>query len=248
MSLSYIRSLLITDPIIILATIVMGSISLLTSLFDANGRVQHQISRIWSRMLLMVSGVKMRIEGLEKIDPRTTYVFVANHRSFMDIPVLLAHLPLQFRFLAKKGLFLIPFLGTHLRRAGHLPVVKDNPRASLKSMGDAVRLLRQQGMSVMLFPEGGRSRDGMLQDFIEGAAYIAVKSGAPVIPIAMTGTREVLPMGSLQIMSGMVELRIGDPIPTANLTLKDKATLTQIMHDRVADLLSQSASQPQETR
>jgi 1-acyl-sn-glycerol-3-phosphate acyltransferase len=248
MSLSYIRSLLITDPIIILATIVMGSISLLTSLFDANGRVQHQISRIWSRMLLMVSGVKMRIEGLEKIDPRTTYVFVANHRSFMDIPVLLAHLPLQFRFLAKKGLFLIPFLGTHLRRAGHLPVVKDNPRASLKSMGDAVRLLRQQGMSVMLFPEGGRSRDGMLQDFIEGAAYIAVKSGAPVIPIAITGTREVLPMGSLQIMSGMVELRIGDPIPTANLTLKDKATLTQIMHDRVADLLSQSASQPQETR
>jgi 1-acyl-sn-glycerol-3-phosphate acyltransferase len=248
MSLSYIRSLLITDPIIILATIIMGSISLLTSLFDANGRVQHQISRIWSRMLLMVSGVKMRIEGLEKIDPRTTYVFVANHRSFMDIPVLLAHLPLQFRFLAKKGLFLIPFLGTHLRRAGHLAVVKDNPRASLKSMGDAVRLVRQQGMSVMLFPEGGRSRDGMLQDFIEGAAYIAVKSGAPVIPIAMTGTREVLPMGSLQIMSGIVELRIGDPILTANLTLKDKATLTQIMHDRVADLLSQSASQPQETR
>ena len=120
MSLSYIRSLLITDPIIILATIVMGSISLLTSLFDSAGRIQHQISRIWSRMLLAVSGVKMRIEGLEKIDPGATYVFVANHRSFMDIPVLLAYLPLQFRFLAKKGLFLIPFLGTHLRRAGHL--------------------------------------------------------------------------------------------------------------------------------
>src|SRR5579859_472777 len=248
MSLSYIRSLLITDPIIILATIVMGSISLLSSLFDSAGHIQHQISRIWSRMLLAVSGVKMRVEGLEKIDPGPTYVFVANHRSFMDIPVLLAHLPPQFRFLAKKGLFLIPFLGTHLRRAGHLPVVKDNARASLKSMNDAVRLVREQGMSVMLFPEGGRSKDGRLQEFVEGAAYIAVKSGAPVIPIAMTGTREVLPMGSLQIMSGIVELRIGDPIPTAHLTHKDRAALTQTMHDRVADLLRQSASQPQETR
>ena len=247
MSLSYIRSLLITDPIIILATIVMGSISLLTSLFDSDGRVQHQISRVWSRMLLRVSGVKMRIEGLEKIDPRTTYVFVANHRSFMDIPVLLAYLPLQFRFLAKKGLFSIPFLGTHVRRAGHLPVVKDNPRASLKSMTDAARMLRGLGLSVMLFPEGGRSKDGALQDFIEGAAYIAVKAGVPIIPLAMTGTREVLPMGSLQIMSGIVELRIGDPIPTANLTMKDRATLTQTMHDRVADLL-RSASQPQGTR
>jgi 1-acyl-sn-glycerol-3-phosphate acyltransferase len=129
-----------------------------------------------------------------------------------------------------------------------LPVVKDNPRASLKSMNDAVRLLREQGMSVMLFPEGGRSKDGVIQEFIEGAAYIAVKSGMPVIPIAMTGTREVLPMGSLQIMSGVVRLRIGDPILTANLALKDRATLTQTMHDKVADLLSQSASQPQETR
>src|SRR5437588_1264377 len=235
MSLSYIRSLLITDPIIILATIVMGSISLLTSLFDSDGRIQHQISRVWSRMLLKVSGVKMKVQGLEKIDPHSTYVFVANHRSFMDIPVLLAYLPLQFRFLAKKGLFLIPFLGTHLRRAGHLAVVKDNPRASLKSMTDAARILRQPGMSVMLFPEGGRSKDGELQNFIEGAAYIAVKAGVPVIPIAMTGTREVLPMGSLQIMSGIVELRIGEPIPTAKLTMKDRNNLTQEMHDRVAD-------------
>jgi len=247
MSLSYIRSLLITDPIIILATIVMGSISLLTSLFDSDGRVQHQISRVWSRMLLKVSGVKMKVQGLEKIDPDATYVFVANHRSFMDIPVLLAYLPLQFRFLAKKGLFLIPFLGTHLRRAGHLPVVKDNPRASLKSMTDAARILREHGMSVMLFPEGGRSKDGILQDFIEGAAYIAVKSSVPIIPLAMTGTREVLPMGSLQIMSGIVELRIGDPIPTANLTMKDRARLTLAVHDRVADLLK-SASQPQGAR
>jgi 1-acyl-sn-glycerol-3-phosphate acyltransferase len=162
--------------------------------------------------------------------------------------VLLAHIPLQFRFMAKKGLFLIPFLGTHLRRAGHLAVVKDNPRASLKSMGDAVRILREQRMSVLLFPEGGRSKDGHLREFIEGAAYIAIKAGVPAIPIGMTGTREVLPMGSMQIMSGIVELKIGDPIPIESLTLKDRAILTQTMHDKVADLLRVSVSEAQQTR
>jgi len=244
MSLAYVRSLLITDPIIILATIVMGSLSLFASLFDSAGRLQHQISRVWSRMLLKVSGVKMRIQGLEKIDPKMAYVFVANHRSLMDTPVVLAHIPVQFRFLAKKGLFLIPILGTHLRRAGHLPVVKDDPRASLKSMSDAAKIVRERRVSVLLFPEGGRSLDG-LRDFKEGAAYIAIKAGVPAVPIAMTGTREVLPMGSMQIMSGIVELRIGDPISTTNLTLKDRTALTQVLHDRVADLLGVSTTEPQ---
>ncbi len=248
MSLSYVRSLLITDPNIILATIVMGTVSLLVSLFDFGGRIQHQISRVWSRMLLKVSGVKMRIEGLEKFDPGGAYVFVSNHRSLMDIPVVLAHLPLQFRFLAKKGLFLIPIMGTHLRRAGHFPVVKDNPRASLKSMTEAVKLIRERGLSVLLFPEGGRSVDGRLKEFVEGAAYIAIKAGVPVVPVAMTGTREVLPMGSMQIMSGIVELKIGDPIATANLTLKDRAALTSTLHERVAALLEESAAEPQNTR
>src|SRR5882724_8548630 len=248
MSRSYIRSLLITDPIIILATIIMGTVSLLTSLFDSQGRLQHQISRVWSRMLLAVSGVKMRITGLDKLDPSGSYVFVANHRSLMDTPVVLAHIPLQFRFLAKKGLFLIPILGTHLRRAGHLPVVKDDPRASLKSMSDAAKIIRERGISVLLFPEGGRSRDDKLQEFKEGAAYIAIKAGVPAVPIVMTGTREVLPMGSMQIMSGIVELRIGDPIPTANLSLKDRTSLTQTLREKVVELLSDSISETQKAR
>jgi len=247
MSLSYIRSLLITDPIIIVATIIMGSISLIASLFDSKGTVQHQISRIWSRMLLKVSGVKMRIEGLEKIDPAGSYVFVANHRSLMDTPVVLAHIPLQFRFLAKKGLFLIPILGTHLRRAGHLPVVKDDPRASLKSMSDAARIIRERNISVLLFPEGGRGTD-LLKEFKEGAAYIAIKAGVPAVPVGMTGTREVLKMGSMQIMSGIVQMRIGDPIPTANLTVRDRAALTLTLRDRVAELIGESVTEPQKTR
>lgn len=247
MSLSYIRSLLITDPIIIVATIIMGSISMLTSLFDSKGVAQHRIARVWSRMLLGVSGVRMRIKGLEKLDPGGCYVFVSNHRSLMDIPVVMAHIPLQVRFFAKKGLFLIPIMGTHLRRAGHLPVVKGDPRASLKSMSDGARIIRESGISVLLFPEGGRGKNG-LQEFKEGAAYVAIKAGVPVVPIAMLGTREVLPMGSMQIMSGMVELRIGDPIPTANFTLKDRTALTQTLRDKVAGLIGESVSEPQQTR
>ena len=247
MSLAYIRSLLITDPIIIIATIIMGSISLIASLFDSEGKLQHQISRIWSRMLLKVSGVKMRIEGLEKIDSAGSYVFVANHRSLMDTPVVLAHIPLQFRFLAKKGLFLIPILGTHLRRAGHLPVVKDDPRASLRSMSDAARIIRERGISVLLFPEGGRGT-GPLKEFKEGAAYIAIKAGVPAVPVGMTGTREVLKMGSMQIMSGVVHMRIGDPIPTAQLTVKDRAALTQTLREKIADLIGESVTEPQKTR
>ena len=247
MSLAYIRSLLITDPIIIVATIIMGLISFIVSLFDSAGRAQHRISRVWSRMLLKVSGVKMHIEGLDKIDPAGSYVFVANHRSLMDTPVVLAHIPVQFRFLAKKGLFLIPILGTHLRRAGHLQVVKDDPRASLKSMSDAARIIRERGISVLLFPEGGRGTNH-LKEFKEGAAYIAIKAGVPMVPVGMLGTREVLPMGSMQIMAGVVELRIGDPIPTADLTLKDRAALTQILRDKVADLIGESTAEPQQTR
>jgi 1-acyl-sn-glycerol-3-phosphate acyltransferase len=161
--------------------------------------------------------------------------------------------PLQFRFLAKRGLFLIPILGTHLRRAGHLPVVKGDPRASLKSMSDAAKILRERGISVLLFPEGGRSvakhsEFADLGEFKEGAAYIAIKAGVPIVPLCMLGTSEVLPMNSMQIMSGIVTLRIGDPIPTSNLTLKDRCALTHTLHDQVAHLLNESAAVPQETR
>src|SRR5215831_312525 len=165
----------------------------------------------------------------------------------MDTPVVLAHVPVQFRFLAKKGLFHIPLLGTHLRRAGHLPVVKGDPRASLKSMSEAARIVRERGVSILLFPEGGRTH-GEMREFKEGAAYIAIKSGVPIIPLGLTGTSKVLPMGSMQIMSGTVALKIGLPIPTTNLTLKDRAALSQTLHDQVAQLIGESASETQKTR
>jgi 1-acyl-sn-glycerol-3-phosphate acyltransferase len=241
--MSYLRSLLFSTPLIYLFTIVMGALSLVASFFDPTGNSQHRIARIWGKMLLAVSFIDVLAEGLEKLDPGGSYVFVANHASFMDIPAILSLLPYQFRFFAKKGLYKIPFLGTHLRRAGHLPVDRSSARASLKSMSAGARLIAERGISVLLFPEGGRSSSG-LREFRDGAAYIAIKAGVPVVPLAIVGMRRLLPMGSIHIRSGKVVLRAGDPIPTAGLKPSDHTELTLRLHREVAHLLEEPAATP----
>src|SRR5205807_9067013 len=138
-----LRAVFITDPLIVVATIVYGSVSLVASFFDETGRKQIAVARAWARMLLRVAGVRVTVEGLENIDPNGSYVFACNHASYMDTPVILAHIPVQFRFLAKEGLFKIPFLGDHLRRAGHIPVPRENPRAAVKTMAEAGRIIRE---------------------------------------------------------------------------------------------------------
>lgn len=234
--LSLARSVLFSTPLIVLCTVVMGTLSLVDSFFDHTGNSQHQLARAWGRMLLAVCFVRVRVEGVEKLDPRGAYVFVANHASFLDIPALLASLPQQFRFFAKTGLFRIPFLGTHLRRAGHLPVDRSSPRASLKSMLEAARIIRGRGISVLNFPEGGRSAEG-LREFKEGPAYIAIKAGVPVVPVAIVGMRELLPMGSIHLRRGNVVLRVGDPIPTIGMDASDRVELTARLYCEVSRLL-----------
>src|ERR1043166_9436132 len=214
--MSFLRSLLISTPIIVVATIVMGTLSIIASLFDGTGNSQHYLARIWGRILLAAGFIRVRVEGLEKLDPTASYVFVSNHQSLMDIPAILSVLPHQFRFFAKKGLYSSPFLGTHLKRAGHLPVDRSNARNSLKSMSAGAHIITSRGVSLLLFPEGGRAPEG-LREFKEGTAYIAIKAGVPVVPMALSGMRELLPMGSVHIRSGHTVLRIGDPILTAGM-------------------------------
>src|SRR5450432_4262775 len=134
--LSWLRSWFFSAPLIILSTVVMGTISLIASCFDSTGNSQHRLAQIWGRMLLAVSFIQVRTEGLQKLDPHANYVFVSNHGSLMDIPAILSRVPHQFRFFAKKSLYQIPFLGAHLKHAGHLPVDRSSPRASLKSMSE----------------------------------------------------------------------------------------------------------------
>ena len=239
--LSALRAALITDPLLVLATIVMGTASLAASLFDASGRAQHRVARAWARLLLAIAGVRVRVEGLERISPGASYVFAANHLSYMDTPLVVAHIPAEFRFLAKKSLFKVPFIGYHLKRAGHIPVPRGDARASLRSMAEAAAIIRRRAVSVLVFPEGGRS-PGAMQEFKDGAAYIAIKAGVPAVPVGIVGTRAVLPMDSLLVRGGEVLLRIGQPIPTAGLSVHDHRRLTEQLRERVLELAGPECS------
>jgi len=237
--MSKLRAIFVTDPLIVIATIVFASISLAASLYDPQKRRQAAIARGWARVLLWVSGVKVKVEGLENISRDGSYVFVSNHLSYMDTPAVLANIPVQFRFLAKRGLFQIPFLGWHLARAGHIRVPRGDARAAVKTMNLAAQVVRDCGISLLIFPEGGRSREGSLGEFKEGAAFIAVRAGVPLVPMCLKGTREVLPFGSGHIRSGTVTMRIGDPISTRESTDRDRARLTAEVRSRIVALLDE---------
>jgi 1-acyl-sn-glycerol-3-phosphate acyltransferase len=237
---SFLRAYFVTAPLIILGTIAFGLVNVIVSLFETSGRRQIAVARVWARFLLWGSGVRVKVEGLEKIAPQGSYVFVSNHLSYMDTPVVLANIPVQFRFLAKSGLFKIPLLGTHLARAGHIPVPRDDARAAVKTMNMAAQVMRQHGASLLIFPEGGRSQTGELAAFKEGAAYIAIRAGLPLVPIALTGTREVLPFGSAHVRSGPVTMRIGEPIATDQVQLRDRGRITAEVRDRIVSLLDET--------
>jgi 1-acyl-sn-glycerol-3-phosphate acyltransferase len=233
---AFLRSLFITDPLIILATVIFGATSLIVSFFDPTRHKQNAMARAWARVLLAVSRVKVKVEGLEKIKEDGSYVFVSNHLSYMDTPVALANIPVQFRFLAKRGLFQIPFMGWHLARAGHIAVPRGDARAAVKTMTLAAQTVRDQQISLLIFPEGGRSREGEMRPFMEGAAYIAIRAGVPLVPVGLKGTREVLPYGSGTMRGGTVVMRIGDPIPTDQATIRDRLKLTELSRQRIVEL------------
>ena len=230
-----LRAILFSAPAVILATAFMGMVSLVCSLWDRDGRTQHRMARRWARVLIAVAFVRLEVEGAGKLDPDSSYVVVANHSSYMDIPSLYVALPLQIRFFAKKGLFSIPMLGWHLARSGHLPVVREDPRASLKSLSEGAKLIRERKVSVLLFPEGGRTEKGM-RPFKEGAAYLAIKAGVPVLPVGLVNVRNILPMHSMVLQPGTVKVNVGDPIDTTGMIPHDRERLNQLLQERVAEL------------
>src|ERR1035437_2197492 len=235
--MAFFWSLVFVDPLIILSTLFFGLISLVASPFDRSGEFMMKTARIWARSLLAIAGVRVKIEGLEKLIPGASYVFASNHLSYMDSPVILTHIPVDFRFMAKDGLFKIPLLGTHLSQAGHIPVPRHDPRAAIKTLTLPADSIRTRNISLLIFPEGGRSHDGILQPFKDGAAYIAIKATVPVVPLAISGTREILAMHSATFHRGHVTLRIGDPIPTDGFTLHDRKSVTDSTRNTVVALL-----------
>ena len=220
-----LASYLVRNPLIYLYTAVLGTLSLISSLFDRSGRTQHGFARLWSRLILRTTSSPLSVQGLDRIDPTQPAIYTANHSSALDIPVLYAGLPFQFRILAKIELFRLPFLGWHLKRSGQIPIDRADARASLRSLSAASQTVKA-GMPLVIFPEGGRSADGHIQSFLGGTFYIAIKAQLPIVPMAIVGTFQTLPMNTFVIHPHPFRLIVGDPIPTAGLVTRDMDALS----------------------
>lgn len=233
--LSYLRSVLILNNLIYLYTIVLGACSFVVSLFDSSGRMQHRLARLWSWLILKTTGVPVAVTGLDRVDVTQPHLYACNHLSAMDIPLIYVHLPFQFRIIAKRELFRYPFLGWHLRRSGQIAIERDNAHASMRSLRKAVEGLRH-GMPLFVFPEGGRSGSGEVQPFLPGAFYVAIKAGVEVVPCAIVGTYEMLPMNTFHLRPRPLELVFGEPIPTTGYTIRDMDKLAARVQAAVEEL------------
>ena len=238
-----LRSYFVYVPLVYLYTLVLGILSLLSSLIDRGGRVQHEVARLWARMILKTGFVPVLVEGQEHIDPAHPVVYAANHLSALDIPVLYATIPGQFRIMAKKELFRLPVLGWHLQRSGQIPIFFGDAHASVATLKRAGRALRR-GLPLMVFPEGGRSPDGRLQPFLGGAFFAAIAEHVPVVPITIVGTYEMLPMNSFHVLPGPVEMIIGQPIATTGMRLRDIDKLAAQVREAIAETYDARARLP----
>jgi 1-acyl-sn-glycerol-3-phosphate acyltransferase len=229
------RTVFFLIPAISIYTIVLGAASIISSLFDRRGYFAHGCARAWSWLILKTTGVKVTVEGLERLTPGTTYIFVANHQSHYDTPVIFSSLPYQLRIIAKASLARFPVLGWHLKRGGHLFVDRKNPNQS--GILSRWRALVSQGLSLIIYAEGTRSRDGHVARFKAGSFLLAIQAGLPVVPLAVVGTRRVMPKGRLQTEPADVQLIVHDPIPAPSLdrpTVRDARDLAARAHAVVA--------------
>lgn len=230
------RTNLVQTPVLTLATAFYGSLALLVSLFDKSGRTQHRIAQAWARACVWVSGCRVTVRGADRLTRNPVAVYAANHTSYMDTPVIFSSLPFQFRILAKKELWPIAFIGWYLNRSGQIPIDTVNTHATLSSLGVGLKALRA-GMPLFVFPEGGRTPDGGLQTFLSGAAYLAIRAQVPLVPIALDGVFDLLPIHTHHFYPGGLTLSVGEPIDTRGMTVRQVEELTARLKAAIAAML-----------
>jgi 1-acyl-sn-glycerol-3-phosphate acyltransferase len=233
------RSNLIQTPVMSVFTGALGSLALFVSLFEKSGRIQHRIAQRWARILVWLSGSRLKVRGYENLSTYPVAVYAANHTSYMDTPVIFASLPFQFRILAKKELWPVAFIGWYLNRSGQIPIDTKTARGTLTSLATGVRALIA-GMPLFVFPEGGRTDDGQLQPFMSGAAYLAIKAQVPLVPLALSGVYDLLPMHTHWFYPGPLTLTVGEPIETKGMTVRQVEELNEQLRAAIVNLLSAS--------
>jgi 1-acyl-sn-glycerol-3-phosphate acyltransferase len=197
--------------------------------------VQHNIARVWARGCVWACGSRLTLVGAENLRKHPAAVYASNHTSYMDTPVIFAALPFQFRILARKVLWPIPFIGWYLNLSGQIPIDTNNPRATLSSLSAGAKALRS-GMALFVFPEGGRTSDGELRPFLSGAAYLAIRAQLPLVPIALSGVYELLPIHTRHFYPGELTIHIGEPIESAGMTLRQTGELTAQLRTAIENL------------
>jgi 1-acyl-sn-glycerol-3-phosphate acyltransferase len=233
--LSRLRSYLILDPLVWLYTLVLGILALPGGLFDTSGRRLHWFSRAWSWLIVKTILSPVKVTGLDKIDTSKPHVYAVNHASAMDIPVLYVYLPFQFRIVFKKELLSYPIVGWQLKRSGQVCIDQQKPTNSIAAIRSAVKSLKG-GMPLVIYPEGGRTPDGEIKPFLPGAFFLALKAQVDIVPVALVGTFELLPMNTYHIKCRPLEMRVGEPISTAGMKMKDLEAVSEKVRKAMEEL------------
>jgi 1-acyl-sn-glycerol-3-phosphate acyltransferase len=219
--------------ILICATLVCGLSAILVSFITGRRDLAHLCGRAWANVNLWASGVTVRMQGLEKVQRDHPYIYAANHQSLFDIFVILGRLPVQFRWLAKEELFRIPILGQAMSAIGYIPIDRKDRHKAFESLNQAAVQV-QNGTSIVIFPEGTRSSDGVLQDFKKGGFILAIKSQQPIVPITISGSFHILPKKSEWLIEpGIINMTIHPPVPTAGLGVKDRDGIIGIVREAI---------------
>ena len=227
-----LRTLFWFIPIVTVSTIVCGTISLLLAVFFRSGNPSHRVASFWAWTILKTCMVDVEVEGGENLVSGKTYVFASNHQSLFDTPILFAYLPVSFRILYKKSLNRIPFLGWHLFLSGHIGVERENPTRARASLDHAAERIRN-GTSVVVFPEGTRSYDGIMRAFKKGSFRLAIKAGTDVVPLTIADSHRVMTRGKVTVYPRRVRLTIDRPVPVSGIAEEEAG----VLGDRVREVV-----------
>ncbi len=200
--------------------------AILTSFVSTGGETPYKVGRIWAKCILAASNIKVTVKGLSNLNRAGSFIYMPNHVSNFDIPVLQAYLPVQFRWIAKAELFKIPIFGYAMKRAGYISIDRFDRKGAIQSLNNAAEIIRN-GTSVIIFPEGTRSQNQSIQSFKKGGFVLAVDSGVPIIPVIIHGTWSIMQKKQILVKPGNVVLEIKKPVNTLDYTRKTKDDLME---------------------